>query len=172
MTGVVNTTGARSGDVGTIVGTPSGGKVLQAVNYLNTTRQSGFIQTWTSIVSGAITMTDASNEVFAIMSSNFNNNADGSIGMRLYRGGTVVGGTGTVDALSFGWTNTSAYNTQGLGANTKDTPGAGTHTYYVKICGWNQSVAVWVSGTAANGGSMATGDHRPALSLTLMEVSA
>jgi len=37
MTGIVNSTGARSGVIGTTVGTPAGGKVLQIVHGTNTT---------------------------------------------------------------------------------------------------------------------------------------
>ena len=178
MTGVVNQTGARSGIIGTIVGTPAGGtggKVVQVLNYLDNTRQSGFIQTWGSVVSGAITMTHADNEIFAFLHTNFVQNADAAVGMRLYRGSTVIGSAGQyVDALSLGWTNTNAYNPQNLSGSAKDTPGSGTHTYYVKVCGWNQtsSLPVWIGGTDADGDRFWTGGQKGASSLTLMEVSA
>jgi hypothetical protein len=92
--------------------------------------------------------------------------------MRLYRGSTVIGsGSGTVDCLAGTSNMTASWETENLSACTKDTPGAGTHTYYLKVAGWGASSdLVYSNGSTSNAGTMGSGDCRGSSSLTLMEV--
>ena len=150
------------------------GHVLQTKNYIDTSRQTHNGQTWASVVSGAITISVATHEVIAVLNSSAGQkDNDNSIGIRLYRGSTAIAsGTGTVDCLSShredGGSN---WRTVTLSATVKDTPGTGTHTYYVKVCGWGSST-MYVNGSQANAGTFGSGDARGSSSLTLWEVVA
>ena len=127
-----------------------------------------------TVVSGNITISVATHQVIACMNSSLGQkDDDNSIGIRLYRGSTAVAsGTGTVDCLSSeregGGSN---WRTINIFATVKDTPGVGTHTYYVKVCGWGSNT-LYVNGSQANGGTFGSGDARGSSSLSLWEVVA
>tara|TARA_Y100000590_G_scaffold165246_1_gene189278 strand:- start:325 stop:945 length:621 start_codon:yes stop_codon:yes gene_type:complete len=150
------------------------GHVLQTKNYIDTSRQTHNGQTWASVVSGAITISVATHEVIAVLNSSFGQkDNDNSIGIRLYRGATAIAsGTGEVDCLSSqredGGSN---WRTGNLSATVKDTPGTGTHTYYVKVCAWGTNT-MYVNGSQANAGTFGSGDARGSSSLSLWEVVA
>ena len=167
-----------------ILGTPTSGTltnctfpdghVLQTKNYIDTSRQTHNGQTWASVVSGNITISVATHEVIAVLNTSAGQQGnDNSIGIRLYRGSTAIAsGTGTVDCLSSHREDGgSSWRTVTLSATVKDTPGTGTHTYYVKVCGWGSNT-LYVNGSGNNGNTFGSGDARGSSSLTLWEVVA
>ena len=60
MSGILNTTGAVSGILGTTVGTPDGGKVLQVQSKTLTTGYSATETGWTDITGVTIAITPSS----------------------------------------------------------------------------------------------------------------
>ena len=170
---------------GDVTGTGAGnfgqtGTVLQTINALKTDRQTitgnlghGNQETITNL-SCSITMTSASNKVLVIMSLMVGASADTTIGGIILRGSTIVAQS---DADSNRTRNPYGL---GQGASSKlwrmtpvhhtvlDTPGAGTHTYTVKI-GGNGGVNVYINREGRNADN-STDTSIATSTLTVMEI--
>ena len=113
MSGIVNTTGARSGVIGTTVGTPAGG-VLQTVKGASYTTQTALNDgAWNSFgFTRSITPTSASSSIMVIWSSQvfWNGGDDMACKVRIQR-------TAPSTATIWGGTNQSIYFYNQSGGN-------------------------------------------------------
>ena len=97
MTGIVNSTGAKSGIIGTTVGTPSGGKVLQVKHDMISTRywaNNSETVIWTG---DTLTLSSSSNKVLVLGDFSVGANKGGSIKLQYSAGGGGFGNITTAD---------------------------------------------------------------------------
>ena len=156
------------------------GTVLQTINALKTDRQSisGSLSHAAAVtitnLSCTITMTNASNKVLVIMSLMVGASGDTTIGGTIRRGTTIVAqsdvfGNRTRNTFGLGngassklWRMTPVHHT------VLDTPGAGTHTYTVKI-GGNGGISVYLNQEGRNADN-STDTSIATSTLTVMEI--
>jgi len=142
MTGIVNSTGARSGVIGTTVGTPAS-KIVQ-VAYSQTASPATVSSTSTTIVSSGLSVTITNlvsgNPVLLSFSSGVGVSSSGESHREFYRGSTRLGAGG------YGMVNINSSTFREWNMTWIDTGhGGGTHTYYVyhKTGGAGTSYIVW-----------------------------
>ena len=124
VTGAITVNGAAIGGGGKVI------QVLQTTSNLSSTSSGSFQDVG---LSQAITMTNSANKILVIASGGLNNSGAGNGGgVTIFRGTTNLAHNNDIMAGYFGEDNSNniEYNAT---FHKLDTPGAGTHTYAVKL---------------------------------------